>query len=98
MAPSPEDLVFKSIASELGLTDDNDAHGKPRKPKDPTKVHDGHTHGLTSERMLENLKGHGTPFNMADDGAADDLLNIEIGNDPLEVSEGDPEKTFEDSD
>lgn len=141
-APSPEDLVFRSIAQELGLVDDNDAKGKPRKPKDPTKVHDGHTHGLTSERMLENLKGHGTPFNMADDhnvdieqpesfdedyqkwlamrpapklrtrdidpdlvgliqaddSDSDDLLNVEIGNDLLEVSEGDPEKTFEDSD
>jgi len=28
---------------------------------------DRHTHGLTPEKEVENLKHHGTPFNMADD-------------------------------
>ncbi len=46
--------------------------------------------------MVNNLKHHGTVFNMADDGA--DLLDADIGNEPLEVSEMDPDKTFEDSD
>jgi hypothetical protein len=31
-------------------------------------VNDPHTHGLTPEKEVENLKNHGTPFNMADDG------------------------------
>jgi hypothetical protein len=59
---------------------------------------DKHTKGLTSEKMLENLKNHGMVFNMADDGA--DLLNADIADEPLEVIEGDGsyDKTFEDSD
>jgi hypothetical protein len=32
---------------------------------------DRHTHGLTPEKEVENLKHHGTPFNMADDGDVD---------------------------
>jgi hypothetical protein len=67
-----EELVFKSIAEELGLSDDNDAKGKPRKPKDPTHVSDRHTKGLTSEKMVSNMLGHGSWFNKADDHAADD--------------------------
>lgn len=77
--------------------DEQDAKGKPRKPKDPTAISNGHTHGLTSERMLENLKQHGTVFNMADDGAADDLLNLEINDKELEVTDGSSyQKDFED--
>jgi hypothetical protein len=59
---------------------------------------DKHISGLTSEKMLENLKNHGMVFNMADDGA--DLLNADIADEPLEVIEGDGsyDKTFEDSD
>lgn len=44
---------------------------KHRKPKNPTKISDRHTKKLTSKKMLENLKGHGTVFNMADDGNID---------------------------
>lgn len=75
--PSSDDLVFQSIAAELGLIDDQDARGKPNKPKNPTKI---------------------PMFNMLDSGLADDLLNAEIVEEPLEVSENDEEKTFEDSD
>lgn len=144
--PPGEDLVFRSIAQELGLIDDNDAgESKPRKPKDPTKVPNGHTHGLTSEKMVKNLENHGTVFNMADDGnvdvpqpdtfgddyrrymemlsrqkrkklteedidpdlvglieldkgEADDLLDLEIGEKPVEVMDSGLGKTFEDSD
>lgn len=76
--------------------DEHDAKGHPHKPKDPTNVSDRHTKGLTSEKMVKNLSHHGTVFNLADDGA--DLLNADIGEEPLEVSEPNPEKTFEDSD
>lgn len=69
--PKGDDLVFQSIAQELGLVDDNDAKGKPRKPKNPTNVSDRHTKGLTPEKMVENLKHHGTEFNMADDQNVD---------------------------
>lgn len=48
--------------------------------------HNGHTAGLTSEKMLENLKQHGWVFNLADDNSVDDLLNAEIGEE-LEVGE-----------
>jgi hypothetical protein len=68
--PSPDELVFKSIAQELGL-DDNDVRGKPHKPKNPLSVSDWHTKGLTPEKMVENLKHHGTEFNMADDNNID---------------------------
>lgn len=89
-SPSEEDLVFKSIAQELGL-DDNDA--KPRKPKNPTKVHTP-----TSKQMIANLKDHGTVFNMTDDGFADDLLDLEVAENPIEVMEPNSDKTFEDTD
>jgi hypothetical protein len=90
LPPGGEELVFKSIAQELGL-DDNDA--KPRKPKDPTKVH-----SPTTEQQVKNLKNHGTVFNMADDGFAGDLLNLEISENPIEVTDPSEGKTFEDSD
>jgi len=76
ITPSDDDLVFKSLAQELGLLDDNDARVKPRKPKNPLSIHDPHTHRLTPEKMVANLKHHGTEFNMVDDGAADDLEEI----------------------
>lgn len=52
--------------------------GKPKKPKDPRTVSDRHTKGLTAEKALENLKHHGTMFNMADVAHAEDLLNADI--------------------
>ena len=55
-----------------------DEHDAQRKPKNPTKVHDPHSHGLTPEKMVENLKHHGIVFNMADDGKANDLLDADI--------------------
>lgn len=59
---------------------------------------DPHTSNLTSEKILKNLKDHGTEFNMADDGKSDDLLNLEVMDSDLEVSEGEnsPEMDFED--
>jgi len=67
------DQVLKIL--EKIAQDSNDAHGKPHKPKNPTRVSDSHTKGLTPEKMVANLKGHGTVFNMADDGAAADNLD-----------------------
>lgn len=66
-------------------------------PKDPRKISDRHTKGLTPEKQVRNLLDHGTQFNLADDGQADDLLNLEI-NDGLEVTENkvNPEMDFED--
>jgi len=79
--------------------DEHDARkGKPHKPKNPTKIpHDPHTSGLTPERMVENLKHHGIVFNMADDGKADTLLDVELDDNNLEVTEENPsDKSFED--
>jgi|SRR6185436_8485873 len=45
---------------------------------------DRHTKGLTSEKMISNLKDHGTVFNLSDDGKIGDL---DIGEDTLEVSD-----------
>jgi hypothetical protein len=47
---------------------------KHRKPKNPTKVSDSHTKKLTSDKMVKNLKNHGTVFNMPDINMADDIL------------------------
>jgi hypothetical protein len=144
--PPGEDLVFESIAQELGLLDNNAAAGeaKPHRPKDPTKVSDRHTKGLTPEKMVKNIEQHGHPMNLADDGnvdipqpksfdedwekwkrmqekknpkkqkvvvmddvpiyvdedesAVDDLLNLEIDENPIEVMDPALGKTFEDSD
>lgn len=38
---------------------------------------DRHTKGLTSDKMVQNLKHHGTPFNMCNDCNDDDDLNID---------------------
>lgn len=51
---------------------------KTRKPKNPTKISDRHTKNLDSNKMIKNLKDHGTVFNMADSNFADDLLNEDI--------------------
>lgn len=71
---------------------------KHKTPSRPDKIHDPHTKGLTSDKQVENLKNHGTVFNMADDGAADDeLMNMEVKDDTLEVFDKDvPLADFED--
>lgn len=76
--------------------------GEPQhaKPKNPLKIHDPHTKGLTPEKQVKNLLNHGTVFNMADDqNSAEDLLNLEIDDKLLEVTEGASDhKDFEDED
>jgi hypothetical protein len=87
---------------------------------------DKHTNKLTSEKMIANLKNHGTVFNMADDGMdindtnfdpeiaaildgndaddlyntdlqnAEDLLDIDLVDDVLEVTDPQPLEDFED--
>lgn len=88
------DEILK-ILSKIAEEDDQDA--RHRKPKNPLNIHDPHTKGLTPEKQIKNLLDHGTQFNMADDGKADDLLNIEVDDQALEVMEvpGD-QKDFED--
>lgn len=67
---------------------------KHKRPADPRKIPDRHTKGLTPESMVENLKRHGIPFNMADDNANIDILDIDIDENNPEESE--TEYTFED--
>lgn len=89
-----EELVFKRLAQAFQEAhDEADARsGKHKHPK--SKVHDPHTSGLTSEKMVENYKQYGVPFNMSDDG----LLDVEVADDRLEVQDGDlnSEMDFED--
>ena len=61
---------------------------------------DKHTSGLTPDKMVENLKNHGIVFNLSDDGfSADDMLDLDIGENQLEVGEGASyQKDFEDED
>lgn len=78
--------ILNIISKIAQQSDENDVRNK--KPKNPAAISDRHTKGLTSDKMLSNLKNHGTVFNLSDDGqAADDLLNAEVGD--LEVSEKD---------
>jgi hypothetical protein len=51
---------------------------KQRKPKNPTKTPDTYTKNLNSDKMIKNLKGHGTVFNMPDSNQADDLLDDDV--------------------
>jgi hypothetical protein len=74
LEPSKDDLVFKSIMDK-NKADDNAA--KVKKFKAPS-----------IEQMVANLKDHGTM--LADDGFADDLLNLDINDADLEVSENAP--------
>lgn len=90
--PEGEAISFKSLAQAFQEAfDEADARaGKHHpKPKNPLKVKDPHTSGLTSEKMVENYKNIGIPFNLADDG--NDLLDADIVDDQLEVSETNPE-------
>jgi hypothetical protein len=81
------DKVLSILAKIAG--DDQDAK-KKKQPSDP------HTKGLTPEKQVENLKHHGTVFNMSDD-KADDMLEADINDAELEVEEPHPaEKSFED--
>jgi hypothetical protein len=64
---------------------------------------DPHTQGLTPEKMVDNLKNHGTMFNMSDDGAVDigasddELMDFDVKDDSLEVFDKDiPLEDFED--
>lgn len=93
-----EELVFKNLLED---EDEHDAReGKPRQPKNPLKVHDPHTSGLTSKKMVKNILEHGHPLNLTDDGKADDLLSADVGGEEqeLEVLEKNlmPEMDFED--
>lgn len=58
------------------------------------QINDPHTNGLTPDKMVKNILDHGHPMNKSDDGLVDDLLNADVVEDPLEVSDDD--KTFED--
>lgn len=60
------------------------------------KISDPKIKGLTSEKMISNLKHHGTVFNLADDmNHSDDLLNADIEKNNLEVFDNEVED-FED--
>ena len=66
--PPGESFKMRSIA------------GRPSKKPDTTHPglpHNGHTKNLTPQKMIENLKHHGTVFNMADDGLDIDNANFD---------------------
>lgn len=98
--PSNKEISFKSIAQSIRYQVDKEMaadEANARKHKKPSnKINDPHIKGLTSEKMIDNLKHHGTVFNMSDDGA-NDLLDADV-TDELEVSDSDipTEMDFED--
>jgi hypothetical protein len=80
---------------DYGSIDHQEAKSKPHKPKNPAKIHDSHTQGLTPDKMVENLKHHGIVFNLADDGQVNDLLDLDVNDADLEVTDPQAEKDFE---
>jgi hypothetical protein len=81
------DKVLNILAKIAG---DEQNVQKKKQPSDP------HTKGLTPEKQVENLKHHGTVFNMSDDGKADDMLEADVPEEQLEVTEPHhAEKDFE---
>jgi hypothetical protein len=80
-----------SILAKIG-TDQQDAQGKSKKPKDPRKIHDPHI-PRSSEEEVRNYQQHGWAFNMADDGQ--DLLDADINDADLEVEDPQTDKDFE---
>lgn len=97
----PTDLKPNEAIEFNSMTHSNNAG--PAKPNEivfkSLLATDSHSNGLTSEKMVANLKNHGTVFNMADDGKADDFLDLDINDAAMEVFDEAPEdKTFEDSD
>ena len=84
---SQADKVLNILAK---IADDEQDAKKKKQPVDP------HTKGLTPEKQVENLKHHGTVFNMSDDGKADDMLEADVPEEQLEVTEPHhTEKDFE---
>lgn len=84
----PNTIEFNSLASK-----------EHHKPKNPTRVSDRHTKGLTPDKMTKNLLHHGTVFNLADDNSVEDLLNADFDDSSLEVLDNDidtSEMDFED--
>jgi hypothetical protein len=75
--------------------DQQDARGKPHRPRNPAKISDPHTKGLTPNKMVENYKHYGIPFNMTDDGKAEDMLDADINEAELEVEDPHADKDFE---
>jgi hypothetical protein len=90
-------LAFSKVW-EMQAVGQDVMQAKHKQPSRPDKIHDPHTKGLTPDKEVENLKHHGIVFNMADDGAAEDaLMNMEVQDDALEVSDQDvPLADFED--
>jgi len=87
---SNEDMVFKSIANELGLID-----------SDPEEVSDSES--LFDDKFTRSDNSTGDWFDdqmpKSSPGTWDeDLLEADIPEDSLEITENDLDKTFEDSD
>jgi hypothetical protein len=66
---------------------------KPKTPKKPHSIPNGHTKNLTSKKMVENLKHHGTPFNMNDLSFDDDGRDLTVEA-PTEYSREELEEEF----
>jgi hypothetical protein len=81
-----EEFTFQSIA---------DAKRK-KKHDDASVPHNGHTKNLTPQRMIENLKHHGTVFNMADDGGGLDVSNADFDPEFAEALHTDDDLQVED--
>ena len=60
------------------------------------KSHDPYTQGLTSEQMENNYKEHGWAFPVHDKNKSDDLLEADVGDDELTVTDQTSMHDFED--
>jgi hypothetical protein len=93
-----QDPLLTPSSSNLKPGDEFNISSVASDENDAKKKQDRHTKGLTSEKMVANLKHHGTVFNLSDDGnAADDMLDLDVNDADLEVSEKDADlEDFED--
>lgn len=81
MAPMPSQLEGEQVEDPSVPADlkfKSIATGKPGKG-------DRHTRKLTPDKMIANLKDHGTVFNMADDGSAIDINNSDFDPEIAEI-------------
>lgn len=106
---APGDMIgMKSVLKDTVAQSADSADAKHKSKKDTahphkfqtpstSKINDPHIKNLTPDKMIANLKHHGTVFNMSDDGADEHLLDTEVA-DELEVSDADSnlEMDFED--
>ncbi len=98
LKPEISESIVEDISDEpVSEIDTMITEASRKRPRNPEKVSDRHTKNLNPKRMVKNLKGHGTVFNMADISYSnDDLLDLDIDVEDPDFTSSDSDLTFED--